>query len=262
MALYFRCPCGIILDSADGSAGKGGACPVCGKIVIVPAEAVAVAADEIKPAAPAQDAASAPEAPAPVEPEPTEAPAPQEAPAAAEPELAPPAARACPGCGGMLEPNAVLCVQCGYNLQTGERVSAAVEPGPAAPEGAPELGAAPVGVETDAAPAELPAPEIGPGPGDPGMLEEPEELRSAALQSLAELDDFAGEPDGRQRRGRARPAAKKGGLLGKLILVFLVLVLLAAGGLAGVVVYAPQHLPDWVRTTLKSYGIIKPGRTQ
>ena len=54
-----------------------------------------------------------------------------------------PAARAgapgCPGCGTSLEPGAVLCIQCGLNLVTGERLSTIQASGeaPQAPEPQP-----------------------------------------------------------------------------------------------------------------------------
>ena len=59
MPLHFRWPCGTVLTADDGSAEKGGQCPSCGKIVIVPEQAAAVAVDELKPAAPAPEAPAA-----------------------------------------------------------------------------------------------------------------------------------------------------------------------------------------------------------
>jgi len=47
MALHFRCPCGTLLNAPDGSAGRGGECPVCKKIVVVPQESFLVSPSEL-----------------------------------------------------------------------------------------------------------------------------------------------------------------------------------------------------------------------
>ncbi len=297
MPLHFRCPCGTVLAADDGSAEKGGQCPSCGKVVIVPERAAAITSEELGPAAPAPEApaaggteridrpvqtqgggapgggpevaappqetpaepapagASEPAAPpaemAPAVPEPGPAPAAFEAPAAGEAAGAP-AAGACPECGSPLEPGVVLCVQCGLNLQTGEKVSAAAAPGPVAAEAD--------FAEPPEVPAELPADGLEPVSGEIGPAEEPDELQAAAIRTLAELDDIGEVPPPR-KRGRGRPVEKKkGGLAGKLIIVFLILLLLAAGAFVAVVFLAPHLLPDQVRALLKAYGIIKAGK--
>ena len=259
MAAHFRCPCGIVLNVAEGSAGKGGQCPSCGKVVIVPGDAAVVVPGQLGRAAPPADT------PAAAEPERTGGPVTEVAPpsgptrtregATAEGAqasgAAPPIERRVPA-----EPE-----------WTGAPVEAPFDaPAGAAPpieRRAPGEAAAPIGTQAAAAArTELfpEAPGAGPGPGAPGPVDEPDALRSAAIQALADLDDIAGEPDDLEGIGGARPVAKKGGFLGKLIVVFLILVLLAAGGLAGVVHFAPHLLPDWLRAPLKSYGIIKPAR--
>ncbi|MHC4199529.1 MAG: hypothetical protein ACYSU0_06020 [Planctomycetota bacterium] len=296
MPLHFRCPCGTVLAADDGSAEKGGQCPSCGKVVIVPEGAAAITSEELGPVAPAPEAPAAggteridrpvqaqgggaagdgPEVAAPPQETPAE-PAPAEAsqPAAAPPEEPPavpgpafadfeapaageaagaPAVGACPECGSPLDPGAVLCVQCGLNLQTGEKVSAAAAPAPAAAEAD--------FAEPPEVPAELPADGLEPVSGEVGPVEEPDGLKAAAIQALAELDDIGEIAPARGKRGRARPVEKKkGGLAGKLIIVFLILLLLAAGAFVAVVFFAPHLLPDQVRALLKSYGIIKAGK--
>jgi len=47
MPVHFRCPCGVVLNAPEGGAGKGGECPTCGKVVVVPANAVDIAEDEL-----------------------------------------------------------------------------------------------------------------------------------------------------------------------------------------------------------------------
>jgi hypothetical protein len=51
---------------------------------------------------------------------------PMPAPVAAVPELAQKLAK-CPSCSKSLEPGAVLCVACGYNVKTGQKLSLVVE---------------------------------------------------------------------------------------------------------------------------------------
>lgn len=42
-------------------------------------------------------------------------------------------ARACPGCGKALPPNAVICVECGYDTRTGKRLRGVARPSDATP---------------------------------------------------------------------------------------------------------------------------------
>ena len=94
MPVHFRCPCGTILGAPDQGKGKGGECPSCGKIIVVPGNAVNADEAELKappkmaPAAPPPEPAPTPQAAAPA-PEPAPAPAPAPAPQAAAPVPAP-----------------------------------------------------------------------------------------------------------------------------------------------------------------------------
>jgi hypothetical protein len=65
MPLHFRCLCGVILNSPDGSAGRAAECPECGKIIVIPQEAVPLAIEDLeKPVrAPAPPAAPEPSLP-------------------------------------------------------------------------------------------------------------------------------------------------------------------------------------------------------
>ena len=98
-----RCGCGARLKVKAGAAGKKLKCPKCGEIIHVPVETYAFKEEEPEPdlmqgmreLAVAQKTA---------------------------PALAQPAAvrtKECPRCGAALDHSAVLCVSCGYNLQTG-----------------------------------------------------------------------------------------------------------------------------------------------
>jgi DNA-directed RNA polymerase subunit RPC12/RpoP len=115
----FACPsCGKQYKWKPEMAGRSAKCP-CGAKLVVPATAPAA------PAPPAKTATSA--IPLSVE-EPVKA------------ELK------CPSCGQSLSPEAVLCINCGYNLKTGQMLSVVVETSDA---GADDTGA-PIG---DAKPA-------------------------------------------------------------------------------------------------------------
>jgi DNA-directed RNA polymerase subunit RPC12/RpoP len=118
-------------------AGRKAKC-ACGAAIVVPAErpAAGPAPAPLKPPAappvapPAARAVPAPDAALPP-------PAPPPTPA---PEVKPSPGAACPSCGAPLAANAVLCVNCGYNLKTGKTLSAVVverdeedEPGDAPP---------------------------------------------------------------------------------------------------------------------------------
>ncbi len=74
MPVHFRCPCGVVLNAPEGGAGKGGECPACGKVVVVPANAVDIAEDEL-----GAPAAAAPAAAPALEPVPTSTPPPRRA---------------------------------------------------------------------------------------------------------------------------------------------------------------------------------------
>ena len=120
-------------------AGRKAKCK-CGQTLTVPS------------APPAPKAAPAPKVAArAAEPNPLEWP---DEPAADYSEVPPPPApsgAACPSCGAGLAANAVLCVNCGYNLKTGKKIGGVAS---AAPAASTSLTA--------------PAPAGGPAPGGPG----------------------------------------------------------------------------------------------
>src|SRR5438046_926572 len=95
---HFSCPaCGRKLPWTSASAGRKGKCK-CGQVVTVPAEPVAGITAE----AMAEDVGEG------VVPE--------------------PAAAGCPACGQAMEPEAVLCLNCGYNMRTGGQIATEVAP--------------------------------------------------------------------------------------------------------------------------------------
>ena len=112
-----RCPCGAKLKLPVGAAGRKARCPKCEEVFTVPG--LPAAEENVEPAAePAH--------------EPTEGLsafqelAEQESTAAATstPDLAR-MQTSCPECGTAIPGNAALCVQCGYNLETGKQAKAA-----------------------------------------------------------------------------------------------------------------------------------------
>lgn len=104
MPIRVRCACGKSLTVKDELAGKAVKCPQCQQIVRVPAPR--------RPASPAATAAG---------------------PAAVvrgelddlfdEAGLHAPSGPTCPACAATLKPGAVLCTNCGTNLQTGQRMT-------------------------------------------------------------------------------------------------------------------------------------------
>ncbi len=111
------CPCGAKLKIPAAAAGRKVRCPKCKEVFTVPD--LPAVGETIEPAA-----------------EPADSPAEslsvfqelvdQERTAAANssPDL-PRMQVACPGCGAAIPGNAALCVQCGYNLETGKQTKAA-----------------------------------------------------------------------------------------------------------------------------------------
>jgi len=81
MPVHFRCPCGVILGAPDEGKARGGECPSCGKVIVVPDNAIEVDEAELKappkmaPAAPPPEPAPALQAAAPA-PAPASAPEP------------------------------------------------------------------------------------------------------------------------------------------------------------------------------------------
>jgi hypothetical protein len=140
MAIEFACQCGKTLRAADQFAGKRAKCNNCGQIVNIPAGNAAVGSASPPKAAMAYNAVAA----APKRDVPAAIPVaasnfdldeffsgdiPVASPAA--PDLTagralPNAARAdmkfCPGCKQPMSNAAVICIQCGYNQKTGEKM--------------------------------------------------------------------------------------------------------------------------------------------
>ncbi|SMP61774.1 hypothetical protein SAMN06265222_107165 [Neorhodopirellula lusitana] len=131
MPIPIKCQCGKSLSVRDELAGKAVKCPSCGKPVRVPAASGKPAAGQ--PARRPAGAPASPARPAPARP----------APVAASPGFAQPASSSssmddlfaeegmnktitaiCPACTAEMVTGAVMCMKCGYNQQTGERMMA------------------------------------------------------------------------------------------------------------------------------------------
>ncbi|WP_372720085.1 hypothetical protein [Novipirellula sp.] len=123
MPIKMTCQCGKVLNIPDAAAGKAVKCPGCQTVLKVPA--ATAAAKPKQAAAPAQPARRPAAAPAP-------------APATTSNRLddlfdeegfSQQVAAICPACRAEMKANAVLCTQCGYNKQTGDRLSGHQTPG-------------------------------------------------------------------------------------------------------------------------------------
>jgi hypothetical protein len=143
MAIELACPkCRQKYRLKDELAGKKAKCAKCGESIHVPAAAPVAAA--VAPAAKAP--APKPPAPKPAAPKPTASAAPAKPviadalpdlsdlfddsfPVAAQPSRleSTSSGSSCPKCGGSLGSNAVVCVKCGYNKQTGKKLSTSRE---------------------------------------------------------------------------------------------------------------------------------------
>jgi hypothetical protein len=85
MAMLVTCTCGKQLKIKEEFAGKRGKCVACGRTLLIPAPPEPAGGDTHRPSAP----------------------------------------RACPTCHKPLRPEAVLCVNCGFDLRTGKKVTPA-----------------------------------------------------------------------------------------------------------------------------------------
>ena len=108
MAIELTCPaCGQTLKLKEEAAGKRGRCPKCQAVITVPAGSAAQSTEDHGPR---------PE-PAPPTPSSVTPPVP-----ASPARPAPLHQGTCPSCGGGLAPVAVICVNCGLNLRTGQKL--------------------------------------------------------------------------------------------------------------------------------------------
>jgi hypothetical protein len=97
MPIRVKCVCQQQFDAPDNLAGKTVKCPKCASPIVIPSPAAAMAA---------------------------RAPGPPSAVAALLDEVGVKqrSLTACPSCGAHHEPDAVLCVECGFNFRTGRRI--------------------------------------------------------------------------------------------------------------------------------------------
>ncbi len=129
MTIAFTCPsCGRELKLQDEAAGKRGRCPHCKSVITVPETNLSqddlIEIIPIEPPKPAQPPAPLPVArQAPTEPvvqsEPLKPPEPPKPPASEE--------KSCPGCGKPIADGAVICINCGLNLKTGQKLQTVFE---------------------------------------------------------------------------------------------------------------------------------------
>jgi hypothetical protein len=109
MPIEFACHCGNRLLVGDEHAGKRAKCSQCGQVVIIPGgkpEAAKTVAKATSAAAASAALISKSIAPS------TRTTAPVAS-----------SGRRCPSCHGPLSAEAVLCVNCGYNLKSGKKMS-------------------------------------------------------------------------------------------------------------------------------------------
>ncbi|HET6249471.1 MAG TPA: hypothetical protein VFE47_17400 [Tepidisphaeraceae bacterium] len=113
--IEFSCTsCGKRYKLEDQMGGKRAKCK-CGNVLLVPPMT-------IDPAL--MDSSKAPAAPPPPpRPAPPTPPPPIASRAGVQQPVATEAAGECPSCGAAMAPNAVLCIECGFDKRTGKRLS-------------------------------------------------------------------------------------------------------------------------------------------
>lgn len=116
MPIKFKCKCGQVMSVPSKMAGKSGKCPKCKNTLKVPAPKTQVAASSSGKAAPQKKSAPAASA----------------APAAMdgafdelfdEVGLTKKSGPSCPECLKEIRPGTVICTHCGFNLETGEKLT-------------------------------------------------------------------------------------------------------------------------------------------
>ena len=103
MGIRFNCQCGRELNVKDAMAGKKGKCPGCGAVINVPTLEEVAALEKAKAEAEAAEAAAQAEAEA--------------------------GMIECPHCQKKIAPDSVICIGCGTNLKTGEKMGASAAEG-------------------------------------------------------------------------------------------------------------------------------------
>lgn len=117
--ISFSCPnCGQVLEAPEDMAGQTVECPACQQPIEIPPLEAGQAAE------PADDSGGeTPEASPEGEGEPEQEAAPESA-ATPEEEPAPeaPSMQVCPSCKKPMDPDAVLCMSCGYHCKLGKKI--------------------------------------------------------------------------------------------------------------------------------------------
>lgn len=118
MAIIVTCTCGKQFKVKDELAGKRGKCAACGRVLSVPTLAPSLVQEKATPSP----------------------------------------LRACPTCQEALQPNAVICLNCGHDLRTGKQLPHAKSSAPAAlSKASAKAPASPVPLQTSDRPKSSPA---------------------------------------------------------------------------------------------------------
>jgi len=277
MPVHFRCPCGIILGAPDEGKARGGECPSCGKVIVVPGNAVEVDEAEFKappkmaPAAPPPEPAPVPAQPRPATPMPKRSvtPVPRAPVATPPPAPAAPAPQASAPIGGGVQ----LAESAEPPLETIDDVDILPDDALEVVDEAQQAVAVPQSLDAlDGLGMAQEEPFKGAGDGEaPGMARHERTRRGTGRTSgrtggagrprkcpecNVEYEPGASECDNCGAQLRAAPS-KKGGGAKKLVVFLILLVILGAGTVAAVGRFAPDKLPPEVLDILKSIGIVK-----
>lgn len=135
MPIRVTCQCGHAIAAPDAMAGKVGKCPKCAKPIKIPAATSATpakptpekaGAKETKPTA-AMPSSAKPKSPKPAEASPPPLNSLDQL--LSDAGLDKKAGPTCPNCGTEIPPNAAICVECGLNFATGEKLKGIEEEG-------------------------------------------------------------------------------------------------------------------------------------